>query len=131
VNVIHFTQGATDPLYTVESLVCTVALADAPPDLHLSCMHLLDGAQIDMPPRGTECVLLSAYGKWTLRCRETETCLTLSGGVGAVLQVGEEYSIGSEEGAVILILECSGLKANRAGISSPARIIGQRWPGDS
>jgi len=43
----------------------------------------------------------------------------------------KRYTLESEQGAILLVVEAQELKATRQGISTPQRIAGQRWPGDA
>jgi hypothetical protein len=52
-------------------------------------------------------------------------------GMGAVFEPIEPYSVRSDTGAIVLILESSELTPHARGISSPERIAGQTWPSDA
>lgn len=50
--------------------------------------------------------------------------------MGAVFGHAEPYSIESDIGVIVLIVEANELIAHARGISSPERIRGQTWPSD-
>ncbi len=52
-------------------------------------------------------------------------------GMGCVFGKHEPYSLESATGAILLIVESDELTAHRCGISTPERIAGATWPGDS
>ena len=51
--------------------------------------------------------------------------------MGIVLGTGERYSLESSKGAILIIVEAKQLSPTREGISTPQRIMGQRWPGET
>jgi hypothetical protein len=51
--------------------------------------------------------------------------------MGAVFDKDEPYSIESETGAIVVIVESDELTAHARAISSPDRISGQTWPSDA
>jgi hypothetical protein len=51
--------------------------------------------------------------------------------MGCVFEKEEPYSLQSDTGAILIIIESEHLMANRRGISTPERIAGQRWPTDN
>ena len=55
--------------------------------------------------------------------------IALLAGVGDVLEIGEFYRIHTEQGAIVLAVECDQLNPTAEGISRPERIAGQLWPG--
>jgi hypothetical protein len=55
---------------------------------------------------------------------------TLSCGMGIVVKVSDPYRLESDRGAIVLTLESEQLEATAMGISTPARILGQRRPGE-
>jgi hypothetical protein len=53
-DVIHFTEGATDPLAVFDATGATIVpLATGHGDRHLSCVHLTPGGNIPTPPSHT------------------------------------------------------------------------------
>src|ERR1700680_1136413 len=71
VKVIHFTEGAADPLEDFEARgVRYVPLASAQGEVGasvVSCFHLSAGARITETPCVHDCVLLVVQGRLTLR----------------------------------------------------------------
>jgi hypothetical protein len=51
--------------------------------------------------------------------------------MGVVLEMNEAYSLKSEEGAILLIVESDHLLVSERAISTPQRIEGATWPSDS
>jgi hypothetical protein len=128
--IIHFTQGATDPLTTHDAKgVRFLPLADGTGESHLSCAHLEPGATVNAPSLTHAVALLVVHGRTTVTT-ELDARIRLSGGMGAVLGRDEPYSIESDTGAIVLIVESTELAAHSRGISSPDRIAGQTWPSD-
>jgi hypothetical protein len=127
-QVIHFTEGATDLLWGFRAEGTRfVPLADGDGDVHVSCLHLLPGAFISEPPVTHDCAVLIVHGYVVVvgDCR-----LDLYAGVGFVVNAGERYSLESSEGAILIVAEPRSLEATSCGRSTPQRIMGQRWPGD-
>jgi hypothetical protein len=52
-------------------------------------------------------------------------------GMGCVFKQAEPYSLLSEHGAIILIVEAEELVPHPRGISTPERIAGAGWPSDA
>jgi hypothetical protein len=50
--------------------------------------------------------------------------------MGFVVDKKEPYSLRSDTGAIVLIVEATTLTAHARGISTPQRIAGQTWPSD-
>jgi hypothetical protein len=131
-RVIHFTQGATDPLNTFDAKgVRFVPLADGSGDTHVSCAHLDPGAKIDAPSLTHAAALLIVHGRVIIVTEDPESRIDFYGGMGGVFEKHERFTVHSEAGAILLIVECEELTPHRRGISSPERIAGQRWPSDS
>jgi hypothetical protein len=127
-DVIHFTHGATDPLTAFDAHgVRFLPLVDGTSECHVSCAQLDPGAKIPAPSLTHAAALLVVHGKVTVwaDCR-----IELFGGMGGVLAKGEAYSLETDIGAIILLVESDELTAHRRGISSPDRIAGQTWPSD-
>jgi hypothetical protein len=57
--------------------------------------------------------------------------IKVSGGMGAVFSPNEPYTLKSDTGAIILIIESQQLTAHARAISTPQRIEGATWPSDS
>lgn len=131
-HVSHFTRGATDPLTASDAQRGRfVPLADGGGDSHLGCAHLDPGAVIRSPSLTHAVALLIVHGRASLCAQDPGRRLDLSGGVGAILEKDERYSLTSETGAILIILEADQLAAHSRGISTPVRIAGQTWPSDS
>jgi len=128
-KVIHFTHGATDPL---EGFGATGArflpLADGIGDTHVSCMHLEKGARIAWPSRTHAAALLVVHGRITVTAHAR---IDIHAGMGCVFDKDESYSLTSEPGAIVLILESEELTPDARGISTPERIAGQTLPSDT
>jgi hypothetical protein len=130
-QVIHFTEGATDPLQGFGAQRAKfVPLADGTGDTHVSCLYLDAGAQIPGPPCTHDCTLLIVHGQVIFRGEGGVPRLDLSPGVGLVMKAGQHYTLKSAKGGIALLIESDSLAANARGISTPDRIMGQRWPGE-
>jgi len=131
-QVIHFTRGAADPLDAFRAReTALVNLANADGGSQISCVHLAPGAQVLEPPATHDCALLVVHGRMTLTARDTGMRLALEAGVGVTLKSGECYALESESGAVVIAIDAPRIQPTAAGISTPARIAGQRWPGEA
>ena len=127
-RIIYFTQGATDRVTAFDALGLNfLPLLDGNGECHVGCAHLDPGARVPAPSLTHAAALLVVHGQVTVcaHCR-----VDMSGGMGVVLAKGEPYSLETEAGAIILVVESNELIAHRRGISSPPRIVGQQWPGD-
>jgi hypothetical protein len=130
-EVIHFTHGATDALSAFDSRgVRFVPLADGTGDTHLGCAHLFPGATIRSPSLSHAATLLVVHGQVAIRTKNPKSHINLSGGMGGVLRKDERYSLTSETGAILLIIEAEQLAAHPRGLSSPIRVYGHAWPSD-
>lgn len=130
-RVIHFTHGATDPLWNPASGARQVALADGYGVTHVSCLHLEPRARIPEAPTGAATALLPVYGYgvlWTHHPHEMR--LNISPGAGYIFEAGCRYSLESRTAMICLLVESTTLEATDAGISTPERIMGQLWPGE-
>jgi hypothetical protein len=130
-SMIFFVKGAADPIEDFDANgVCYVPVASGPADCdtRVSCFHLAAGSRISEIPTCQECAFLVVQGRLTAKwdCADIE----LSGGMGVVLDVGHAMEIRSVEGAVVILVEAPRLKATARGISTPQRIMRQRWPGE-
>lgn len=129
-DVIHFTQGATDPLSTFEAKgVRFLPLADGTGESHLGCAHLEPGATVNAPSLTHAATLLTVHGRITVTTH-IGARINILAGMGAVFGKDEPYTIESDAGAIVLILESDALTPHARGISSPERIAGQTWPSD-
>ena len=134
-NVVHFTHGATDPLYGHRSHgVNIVLIADGggADETYVSCLHFEPGGWVMDPPVGRDSVILVVHGEVTLdeRCPSLiRHCL--SPGVGLVLSADTPHRMESQTGAILIVVEAERLQATESGISTPDRIFGQLWPGET
>jgi quercetin dioxygenase-like cupin family protein len=128
-NVIHFTHGAADPLTAFGATSARfLPLADGNGNSHISCLHLEKGGKIETPSITHAAALLCVHGRITLTTNEAK--ITAHAGMGAVFEMNEPYSLMSEEGAILLIVESDELTPDARAISSPQRIEGATWPSD-
>ena len=128
--VIHFTQGATDPLKGFNgSDARFVPLADGTGDSHVSCLHLEKGASISAPSISHGATLLVVHGRIIITT-DLGARIQLAGGMGAVFNPKEPYTLESHAGAIVLIVEADQLRPHQRGVSTPERIMGQKWPSD-
>jgi len=131
-HVVHFARGAADPLTAFDfRSVRFLPLADGHGDIHVSCAHLEPGARIEAPPLTYAGTLLVIHGRITITKLVAATHIDIHAGMDCVFERGEPYSLHSDTGAILLIVESQELTAHPRGISSPARIAGQRWPSDA
>jgi len=131
-RVIHFTQGATDPLWNPASGARYVPLADGFGTTHLSCLHLEPGAKVPEAPTGAATALLLVHGYGVLWTHHpSELRIDISPGMGFVFEAGARYSLQSRTEMIYLLVEATTLEATAAGISTPDRIRGQLWPGET
>jgi hypothetical protein len=129
-DVIHFTKGATDPLESFgASGACFLPLADGQGDTHLSCLHLKKGGKIAAPSITHAAALLVVHGLVTIES-EIGARINFSGGMGAMFGPNEPYTLKSETGAILILVECQELTAHARAISTPQRIAGATWPGE-
>lgn len=129
-QIIHFTEGATDWLEGFQAInVRSVPLADGSGETRLTCFHLYPKAYVFDPPTTHANVLLVVSGHVTVLFLNGSRAW-LSGGMGVVIDPDDRYSIESEHGAIIIAVECDELTPTRRAISTPERIMGQRWPGE-
>ena len=113
-QVIHFTEGATDPLEEVASRDARfVRRAVGSGESQLGCLHLGAGGSLPRRSIAQDCALLTVHGSITFIAERTGLRLTISGGMGIVL------------------IQCQQLGALESGLSTPQRISGQRWPGEA
>jgi hypothetical protein len=78
-----------------------------------------------------DCTLLIVQGDLVFESSEPSCRLELSAGVGVVLEAGEQVGLVSRKGAILILVQGPALEAHECGVSTPQRIAGQRWPGES
>jgi hypothetical protein len=128
--VIHFTRGATDPLKFFDATGARfVPLVEGQGSSHVSCLHLDSNARIASPSLTHAAALLVVHSRITVTTHQFK--IDIHAGMGCVFDKHEPYSLTSEIGAILLIMESDQLVAHERGISTPARIAGARWPSDS
>ena len=131
-DVIHFTHGATDPLlFPGIDGAHFLPLADGEGDVHVGCVHLDRGATLETPSLTHATALLVVHGRLEVTVHTHGGTIRISGGMGCIFKKGEPYSLHSEVGAIVLIVEADSLTAHPRGISTPERIRGQTWPSDA
>jgi hypothetical protein len=131
VQVIHFTERATDPLLESRALGSRfVPLADGSGDTHVACLHLAAGGRIPKLPLTQARALLLVQGEVVL-VSGTTMRMDLSAGVGVVLNAGDECALESRDGAILILVQGQHLEAHECAISTPRRIMGQRCPGEA
>jgi hypothetical protein len=130
-HIIHFTRGATDPLEAA-GVRCAhfLPLADGEGDTHLGCLHLEPGAAVDAPSLTHAAALLVVHGRIQIAGNSPFTRIQVHAGMGCVFDKDEPYSLQSDVGAILTVVESDVLQANAPGISTPERIMGQTWPSD-
>lgn len=130
-RVIHFTRGATDSLWNPAG-AHYVPLADGFGATHVACLHLEPGAKIPEAPTGAATALLLVHGYGVLWTHHPYQCrLDICPGMGFVFEAGSRYSLQSRTGMIYLLVESTTLEPTAAGISTPDRIRGQLWPGET
>jgi redox-sensitive bicupin YhaK (pirin superfamily) len=130
--IIHFTEAATDPLKSFNAVRATfLPLADGGGDVHISCLHLDSGASIQNPSLTHAAALLVVHGQVTIEPTDTRARINLLAGMGAVFNPNEPYTLTSNTGAILLIVECQQLTAHERALSTPQRIAGATWPSDN
>lgn len=130
-QVIHFTRGAADRLDGFRAReTALVNLANGEGTSQISCLHLARGAQVLEPPATHACALLLVHGRMTVTATNTGMRLAVEAGVGVTVEAGERYTLESETGAVVIAIDAQHIEPTPAGISTPGRIAGQRWPGE-
>ena len=105
-------------------------LADGQGDTHISCLHLETGGKVESPSLSHAAALLIVHGRVTIE-QAPGPRIHFSGGMGAVFEQNEPYTLKSETNAIILIVESQQLTAQARAISTPQRIEGATWPSDT
>jgi hypothetical protein len=134
VQFVHFTAGATDPVEGFKAHgVRVVTLADGAgaDETYVSCLHFEPGGWISDPPAVRDSAVLVVHGEVTFNSEETGLRLELSPGTGLVMSADDRYRLNSDWGAIAIVVESERLEATERGISTPERIWGQLWPGES
>jgi redox-sensitive bicupin YhaK (pirin superfamily) len=130
-KVIHFTSPAADPLKAFDASGASfLPLADGEGDTHISCLHLEMGGKVESPSLSHAAALLIVHGRVTIE-QSPGPRIHFSGGMGAVFEQNEPYTLKSETDAIVLIVESQQLTAHARAISTPQRIEGATWPSDS
>jgi redox-sensitive bicupin YhaK (pirin superfamily) len=130
-RVIHFTHPAADPLSAFSASGASfLPLADGEGDTHISCLHLEMGGKIEAPSISHAAALLIVHGRVTIEPAPGPR-IKFSGGMGAMFEQNEPYTLKSDTGAILLIVESQELKAHARAISTPQRIEGATWPSDN
>jgi redox-sensitive bicupin YhaK (pirin superfamily) len=128
-DVIHFTHRATDPLRSLDSSGARfLPLADGNGNSHISCLHLEMNGKIESPSITHTAALLVVHGRITVETRTPQIRIDIHAGSGCIVEKGETYSLMSEEGAILLIVESQELSAHARAMSTPQRIAGATWP---
>jgi hypothetical protein len=128
-QVIHFTHGATEPLQDFGVIGAHfLRLADGERNSHIGCLHLETDAKVFI-------ILTGPRRSLTLRPRphyrdNHAARINIHAGMGAVFEKKEPYSLTSDPGAILLIVESDDLETHERAISTPQRIAGQSWPSD-
>jgi hypothetical protein len=131
-NVFHFTEAAADPLTAFGATGARfLPLLEGQGSSHVSCLHLDSNARIDSPSLTHAAALLCVHGCLAVTTLDPSMRIDIHAGMGCVFDVGEPYTVQSETGAIVIILEADQLAAHERGISTPERIAGARWPSDS
>jgi hypothetical protein len=109
--------------------VTSVSLAEADGDTHVTCLHFVPEGQVLAPPVTHDSALLIVSGKVDV-VPDAGGRASLTGGMGVVIEAGQYYSLHSPTGAIAIAVESARLQATAAAVSTPERIMGQRWPGE-
>ena len=130
-QVIDFTEGATDQLWgSVGRGARFVTLLEATGDVHVTCLHLSPDARVSDLSVTHDRAVLVVHGKVAIRGGEPERRVDLHAGEGAIIPAGQRFSIDSAEKAIVFTMEAQWVEPALAGLSIPARIPGQSWPGE-
>jgi len=131
-DVIHFTRGATDPLYAYDSQgVNFIPLADGAGDTHIGCVHVKPGGIVEAPSLTHAAAILVVHGRVQITHPRPFISAQVHAGMGCVFDANEPYTLRSDTGAIFLIVEADRWQAHERGISSLERIAGATWPSDA
>jgi hypothetical protein len=89
------------------------------------------GGKIEAPSITHAAAILIVHGRVTIEPAATGARINFSGGMGAVFSPNEPYTLKSETGATLLLVESQELTPHERAISTPQRIAGATWPSDS
>src|ERR1700733_3888605 len=130
-RAIHFPSPAAEPLRAFDATGATfLPLADGEGDTHISCLHLEMDGKVESPSLSHATALLIVHGRVTIE-QSPGPRIHFSGGMGAVFEQNEPYTLKSETDAIILIVESQQLTPQTRAISTPQRIEGAIGPSDS
>ena len=130
-KVIHFTSAAADPLESFSSADASfLPLADGNGNSHISGLHLERNATVSSPSLTHAAALLVVHGRMTVETPNPQIRIEIHAGSGCIVEKDEAYSLKSEEGAILLIVENQELTAHARAVSTPQRIAGATWPAD-
>ena len=126
-DIIHFTLGTADHLDSHQATAARfLPLAEGSGNVHLSCLHLEENGTITAPSTNHAAALLVVRGRITVTTFHTPMRIDILGGMGCLLAKDEPYSLTSDRGAILLIVESDQLIAHEPGAN-----CGARWPGDN
>ena len=129
-KVIHFTEDAAEPFESSQvSLTKFIPLLQGTAVTYVTCLHFLPGASVVELPTSQECALLVVSGSATVLNFEPRFSVELIAGVGVVVEEGEGYALETIEGAIVMAVNGERLNVSKEAISTPERIMGERWPG--
>jgi redox-sensitive bicupin YhaK (pirin superfamily) len=129
---IFRTRGASDPLKGFDSSGASfLPLGQTEGNSHISCLHLERNANVPSPSLTHAAVLLVVHGRITVETPTPFIRIDIHAGSGCIVEKDEAYSLNSEEGAILLIVESHRLLASERAFSTPQRIEGATWPSDS
>jgi hypothetical protein len=78
----------------------------------MDVIYFTYGATIRSPSLSHAATLLVVHGQVAVRTKDPRSHINLSGGMGGVLRKDERYSLTSETGAIIVIIEAEQLTAH-------------------
>lgn len=103
-HVIHFTEGATDPVQEFSAHgVRLVTLADGAgaDETYVSCLHFEPGGWISDPPVVRDGLILLVHGEAGFRAEESGLPLQLVPGLGLVMNADQRYRLRSSSPSVL------------------------------
>jgi hypothetical protein len=129
VQVIHFTEGATDPLIEPRAQAARfVEIAEGSGESHLGCLHMAAGGNLPRRSMPRDSALLTVHGNITV-IADSGLRLDILTGVGVILSAEENFTLERDTGGAMVLIQCEHLKPLEGRISTPERIRGQQWPG--
>jgi hypothetical protein len=127
-RVLHFTPGSLNPNISQErNSVAYLPLASASGRGEISCLYMAPGGSIAAARESYDRLILVVNGRVTLT-HEYGCTINVSAGMGIVLEGTESCLLECETGAVLITVEAEDLAADACGLSTPDRVMGQRWP---